>query len=207
QIIHVGPNGVPDWPNPDGSPGGDDTLYRTTVIGQGMDLNLNDTGRFSTSFYPPPSGRIYARVFDGPDLTSAQYYGQSATFLRQNVEIFDVSALGLLATWHRIGSLPHADDDGDGQSNLAELTANTNPNNHADLLAISDFLNESQIALPARPGRRYILERTTDDLAGTVTWTPIVELGPLPAPQNIILADPNPPNTPKAFYRVRVVLP
>lgn len=207
HIIQVGPNGVPDWPNPDGSPGGDDILYRTTVIGQGIDPNLNDTGRFSTSFYPPPTGRFYARVFDGPTLDTAQHFGQSATFLRTNVEVFDVSALGLRTVWHRIGSLPGEDDDGDGQTNLQELIANTNPLNHADALLLRDFLNESQLTIDARPGRRYILERTTDDLTGPVTWTPIVELGPLPSAQNITLADPNPPTTPKAFYRIRVVLP
>lgn len=207
HIIQVGPNGVPDWPNPDGSPGGDDVLYQTTVVGQGMDLDLNDTGRFSTSFYPPPTGAIYARVFDAPTLAGAQHYGQSATFLRQNVEVFDVSALGLRVTWHRIGSAPNADDDGDGQTNLQELIANTNPINHADALVTREFQNQTQITLDARAGRRYILERTTDDLAGPVTWVPIAEIGPLPAPQNITLTDPNPPATPKAFYRVRVVMP
>lgn len=208
QIINVGANGVADLPNLDGTPAGDDTVLATTVIGQGMPLDVEQTGRFSTSLYPPPTGKVYARVFDAPTLPAATHYGQSATFTPHNSDVFDISVLGLTATQQPLGTNPTiTDTDSDGETDWQELIANTNPLDAGDCLDVAGFALASEVSIAGRAGRQFILQRNTNDLAEPTGWTDVDMTGVLSADGNLTLRDPNPPATPKAFYRIRVVMP
>lgn len=214
QIINVGANGAADLPNLDGTPGGDDTVFATTVVGQGIPSDISQSGKFSTSFYPPPSqgSKVYARVFNATNIVDATHWGQSATFTVSNVDVFDVSALGLSATTQPKGTDPTAtDSDGDGQTNYKELVANTNPLNSNDQLGTASLVHTSgqpvDVSIAGRAGRKYTLQRSTDELTGPMTWTDIETTGVLNANANVALSDPSPPNVPKAFYRIKVTMP
>ncbi len=212
QIIRVGANGVADLPNLDGTPGGDDTIAFTTVIGQGINPSVEVSGQFSTSFYPPPleGSEVYARVFNAPTVAAATHWGQSATFTVQNVDVFDLSALGLQRT-----AMPKGVDlnavDAKGLTYYQELIANTNPNDPGDFFAVKQVGSDNgsvpvnQVSVNGRAGRQYILERALD--LGAANWSGIVTSAVLNADANLTLSDPSPPNTPKAFYRLKVTMP
>ncbi len=209
QILDVGVNGVADLPALDGSPGGDDIVRYTTVLGQGIAPDVADSGRFSTSFYPPPAtgAKVYARIFNAPAVASATHWGQSASFVVTNVAVFDVSALGLGATTQPKGSNPATtDSDGDGQTDYVELVANTNPLDAGDRSGVAGYTG-AIVSVAGRAGRAYTLLRTTDDLTSNPNWVTVQFVGVLGADANLLLSDPSPPATTKAFYRVRVTMP
>lgn len=213
QIISVGNDGVAHLPNLDGSPSGGDTVLYTTVIGQGIDLGADNSGRVSTSFSPPPisGAKLYARVFNAPTVQNATTWGQSATYAAADAAVMDLSLLGLRAT-----SMPKGIDlnaiDSKGVSYFQELIANTDPSNSQDLFAVSGLLLTSvqgKVAVQGHIGRSYTLQRSTDALGSGMTWSDIsaTATGLLNADQNLLLSDPNPPSAPKAFYRVKVTMP
>lgn len=216
QVLSVGANGVADLPNLDGTPGGDDSVLNTTVIGQGISPEIASSGRFSTSFYPPPAAgtKIYARVFDAGDVAGATHYGQSATFTVAGTAVFDLSARGLVAATQPLGSNPTVtDSDGDGQTDYQELVANTNPLVTGDRLGAGNIATPAgqgvQVSVAGRTGRQYVLQRSTDDLGAGMTWSDVAgtATGVLSADQNLVLSDPSPPAGPKAFYRIKVTMP
>ena len=210
QILSVGANGIADLPNLDGSPGGDDLELNTTVIGQGISGEIAGSGRFSTSFFPPAQQgtKIYARVFSAATVAGATHYGQSATFTVTGAAVFDLSIRGLSATTQPKGQ-ENVDTDGDGMTNYQELVANTNPLATGDRLDVHSFASAGEIAVAGRSGRQYQLQRTTDNLGPSATWTDVAgaATGVLSADQNLTLSDANPPVSLKAFYRVRVTMP
>ena len=108
QLIWVGPNGVIDLPNPDGSPGGDDLLVEDstgsqnpTWIGHGLGPKGVDNGKFYVSdiTYSLPIGSyVYTRVFDASSdfIGPGAYYGESPLYqLTGEVgESWDVTVAG-----------------------------------------------------------------------------------------------------------------
>jgi hypothetical protein len=211
QIIGVGSNGVAHLPNLDGSPSGGDTVLYTTVIGQGMDLGNDNSGRFATSFSPPPSSgmRVYARVFNAPTMQNATAWGQSATIATADAVVIDLSLLGLKAATMPMG-IDLNSIDSKGVSYFQELIANTDPLNPRDLFAVSSLLlasGQGNVAVQGHTGRSYTLQRSTDAFGDSMTWSDIVATGLLSTDQNLILNDPNPPSTTRAFYRVKVSMP
>ena len=208
QIIGVGANNVADLPNADGSVGGDDALLLTTYIGVGMSPCAQLPGRFTDSLSALDGTKMYGRAFNARTLPAATHWGQSALFTVNGTTVMDVSTLGLKRTALPKGSNPNTtDSDGDGQTDFNELVANTNPLDPTDNLRITDLTTASSVNIPGRAGRQYTLQRKTDDLTGPVTWTAVDTTGPLTTDTNLVLTDPSPPATPKAFYRIKVTMP
>lgn len=210
EILVIGSNNVAHLPNLDGTPSGGDTILDTTVIGDYNGLNPC-FDQLDTAFTNRPANgtKIYARVFNATTVAAATYWGQSATFTVSNSAVFDVSVAGLKAT-----TMPEGIDlntiDAKGQTYYNELVANTNPQNPNDVFAAGVLPisgpQQFQVSVSGHSGRIYTLQRTTNDLANAV-WSNIASNAMLSADTDLILADPNPPHTPKAFYRLQVTMP
>ncbi len=209
QILDVGLNGVADLPALSGEPGGDDYVYHTTVIGKGIVPNVLLSGRFATTAFPAPptDRRLYARVFDAPTIGAATRWGQSATFVVNGTTVMDLSVLGLGGTTQTVGVNPQlVDSDGDGRTDYEEMVANTNPLAAADALATGQFQLSPGLAgvtVDARAGRTYVLQRAEN----LTDWQDVGPTQSVWGATNLWLQDPNPPVTPKMFYRVRIHMP
>lgn len=209
QILTVGLNGSADLPAATGAPGGDDLVFATTTIGKGIAPNVPLSGRLSDSIYPAPANgtRVYARVFNAPTLAGATRWGQSASFLVAGAAVMDISPLGLGATTQSVGVNPTlVDSDNDGRSDYEELVANTNPLDDQDGLSAGPFTltaGNASVPVQGRAGRHYTLQRALDLL----NWQDIGATQAVTVGTSLLLADPNPPVSEKAFYRVRVRMP
>lgn len=99
------------------------------------------------------------------------------------------------------------DPDKDGQNNLAEYAAGTNPNSASDVfkvLTTQKTASAFTVTAAGKNGRTYSLQRRADLATGT--WTTVVSQGPLTADAPITLIDPSPVGD-KAFYRIHVLFP
>jgi phosphodiesterase/alkaline phosphatase D-like protein len=105
---------------------------------------------------------------------------------------------------------PAADDkdpDGDGQPNISEFAADTNPNNAADMfkvLTATKTATSYTVTAVGKAARTYTLERSTSLTAGS--WTELGSVGPLAADGPVVLSDNHPPAS-SGFYRLRVTAP
>jgi hypothetical protein len=212
QIL-VANNGVAHLPNLDGTPSGGDSNVLQTTVGVGTDICSPEQGQFDCTFQPgPPNGtKLYARVFNAATLTQATAWNQSATFTVDGQSVMDVTALGL-----KITTMPEGVDlstiDPKGETYFYELVANTNPHDPKDVFQAGNIAASSggqtvQVGVMGHCGRIYTLQRTTSDLSTNSTWTPISTTGMLSADSSLMLTDPSPPNTAKAFYRIDVTMP
>jgi len=212
QIL-IANGGVAHLPNLDGTPsGGDSNVFQTTV-GVGTDICSPEQGQFDCTFQPgPPNGtKLYARVFNAPTVAQATEWNQSATFTVDGVTAMDLAALGL-----RITTMPEGVNlstiDPKGETYFYELVANTNPQNPNDVFQAGNIVASNggqtvQVGARGHSGRIYTLQRTTGDLANNPTWTSVTTSGMLTADTSLLLTDPSPPNTAKAFYRIDVTMP
>jgi hypothetical protein len=212
QIL-VANGGVAHLPNLDGTPsGGDSNVFQTTV-GVGTDICSPEQGQFDGTFQPaPPNGtKLYARVFNAPSVGQATEWNQSATFTVDGITAMDLAALGL-----RITTMPEGVNlstiDPKGETYYYELVANTNPQNPNDVFQAGNIVAPNggqtvQVGVKGHSGRAYTLQRTTGDLASNPTWTPISTSGMLAVDTSLLLTDPSPPNSSKAFYRIDVTMP
>lgn len=101
------------------------------------------------------------------------------------------------------------DADGDGQTNLQEYVAGTNPASASDIFTLGGIRATGlgpalEITLPGKSGRRYLLERSP--ALEPASWTQIGTFGPLTSDGPVTFTDAMPP-TPRSFYRARVELP
>ena len=99
------------------------------------------------------------------------------------------------------------DPDHDGQNNLAEYAAGTNPNNAADVLKVLTTQRSGAtfvLTVTGKTGRTYALQRRTS--LSTGDWTTVTTTGPLAADGTVPLTDPAAPAG-KAFYRIQVSAP
>ncbi len=152
-------------------------------------------------FQTPPEQMV--TVTGGQVLTVDVNYGTELTPL----EAWRQSHFGTTANTG--DAADNFDADGDGQSNLDEYTAGTNPKNPADVfkvLSTTRAANAFTLVAPGKAGRIYILERRHDLGSGSWQTVPGATAGPLAADGPVTLTDPaSPPD--RAFYRARVSLP
>jgi hypothetical protein len=94
------------------------------------------------------------------------------------------------------------DGDGDGQSNLAEYLAGTDPEDPRDVLELRYEVDEwSQLLLfRAQPGRSYSVQYS-EDLAWGV-WLPVLTLEPADTLREIVVDTAEPPLARQRWYRV-----
>ena len=100
-----------------------------------------------------------------------------------------------------------ADPDHDGQNNLAECAAGTNPNNPADVLKVLTTQRAGTtfaLTVSGKAGRTYALQRSADLTTGD--WTTITTIGPLAADTTVPLTDQSAP-VGMSFYRIQVSVP
>ena len=138
--------------------------------------------------------------------------GKTVTGGRLNLaRMVDTDGNGLPDWWeqeyfgHLTGTNPLADADHDGQSNLAEWLAGTNPTNAASFLGLTPVraagTNGFAVRWPSAAGHYYRLLRATNLLTG---FNQIV-LTNIPATPPInTLADPAPPAATRVFYRLEL---
>ena len=99
------------------------------------------------------------------------------------------------------------DPDHDGQTNLSEFAAGTDPNNGADFFRILTTTRTSTsytVTAAGKAEHSYVLERAATLISGT--WTTANTTGPLAADGTVTLTDTSPPAN-RGFYRLRVTVP
>ncbi len=151
---------------------------------------------------------------DNGDYGTSPQWRLNTTSTFSKTSIADLDHNGLPDAWENLYGVhnPNADDDGDGQSNLAEYLAGTNPTNAASVFHIFDIHTQDgqvTVAWTSVGGVRYRVE-STDDLS-----QPFVDIERDEAAET----DPNPPgqegkqsytdtassNGGPRYYRVKVI--
>jgi subtilisin family serine protease len=143
---------------------------------------------------------------------AAAFQGKTTTGGRLNLaRVVDTDGNGLPDWWeqsyfgHLTGTSPLADADHDGQSNLAEWLAGTNPTNSASCLSLTPVRvegpNKYALRWPSTPGLFYRLLGSTNLEAG---FTQVI-LTNIPAtpPLNTLSAPALPSASPE-FYRLQL---
>ena len=140
-------------------------------------------------------------------ITSGQLQDITFTYQEQ-VSALDAWRMARFGTYANTGNAADsADPDHDGQTNLAEYVAGTDPNNGADfpqILTTTKTATSFTATAAGKAGRIYVLERQAMLDGGT--WTQVATTGALVADGTVTLTDPAPPAT-NGFYRLRVILP
>jgi endonuclease/exonuclease/phosphatase family metal-dependent hydrolase len=180
-----------------------------------------------TGFNATNGSLVYlpARGFRGLDrltFTASDGLASSsvATLTLSVVAPADTNANGLPDAWEALYGLndPHADADGDGQSNLAEYLANTNPTNAASALRIIDagWQTNGQFRLTwsSVGGTRYRVQYSDRAVTGPYTefvrfFAEEMDPSPLGEPSSQSFTDPftqsgSLPSSGR-FYRVQVI--
>jgi len=180
---------------------GAETTWRTSGYSKGSLSPGNYTLEFPTvSGFQPP-------VVASAIVTSGQVNTYTFTYAPRlpALESWRLAHFGI--TTNTGNAADTEDPDHDGQPNLSEYAAGTDPNNAADVLKIhtaqrsgTDFT----LTASGKTGRIYALQRRSDLATGT--WTSVASQGPLGADTPISLTDRSAPAG-NAFYRIQVSVP
>jgi len=154
--------------------------------------NVTQQGRFSwtydevTNLNPrPKSGRIFMRVFNGPDLGSSSFYGDSEILVVPTnggvvagtvymtstpLDTDDDDGDGLNNSWEDSEGTSRddqdTDDDGldDNQEHLTG-TDGTDPDSYFQVVWIRPSGSDAIVAWPSVAGKKYRLQYTEDELS------------------------------------------
>jgi alpha-tubulin suppressor-like RCC1 family protein len=177
------------------------TSYSATNLPQGVVVNP-ESGTVSGSPWAPG-------VF--PSLITVSKGGASASAiltLTVTATQLDVWRFDNFGTYENTGpAADSADPDGDGQTNLADYAAGTNPRNGADFFKILTAQMTGAtftVTASGKAGRSYALQYRSN--AATGTWINVTHLGPLAVDGPVVLTDPAAPAE-NAFYRIQVSAP
>lgn len=146
------------------------TFQMDSLPAHGLNKNFDSaTGAFT---YLPAHGyrgfdQFSYHASDGTDSSS------TVTFNMQVVSPPDANTNGIPDDWENKFSItdPNADNDGDGQNNLEEFFANTNPTNAASVLYISDASRGTNghvtLTWPSVGGTRYRIQFSEGETNGS----------------------------------------
>ena len=127
---------------------------------------------------------------------------------QEEVPALDAWRMAKFGTYSNTGiAADGADPDGDGQTNLSEYAAGTDPNNGADffrVLTTTRTATSYTVTAAGKAGRIYVLERRATLDGGT--WIQAATSSTLTADGTVTLTDPAPPAN-SGFYRLRVAMP
>jgi hypothetical protein len=173
-------------------------------------INFENTGAPTVDFKTGNlSGSVWSANCGWISLSNAVAYVQTDSFWPGMLD-----ANGLPIAWEftyfgASGVDPNADPDHDGQSNLQEYLAGTNPTNAADVLEITAYTTApggttNLVTWTSVPTRFYYLQKTLG--LGVPAWldSGLGLIAPDGATTTRAVADTN---APMRFYRVRAVRP
>ena len=168
----------------DGTPDTNNTVIATIRIGEGVDPSLGEVGMFGASLAARPSGQIFARAFNGTNLVSASFYGDSQVFtvpafgsdydvfvpvisaVDEPLDASDTDSDGLNNSWEEaLGSDPNdTDTDEDGMADNSEFRAGTDLNDATSLLVMVQLFpaggNDLTLSWDSVAGKSYQVEYT-----------------------------------------------
>ncbi len=152
------------------------------------------------SGFPAPTEQLVI-VTGGQLMTLTFTYGETLTAL----ESWRLTNFGIATNTDNAAD--DKDPDGDGQPNLSEYAAGTNPNNASDVFKVLTSQKSGStftVTAAGKAGRTYAVQRRADLASGT--WITLNSLGPLATNGPVSLTDPAAPAG-MAFYRIQVLLP
>lgn len=166
-------------------------------------LTTSDTNLFSlylNGVFQPRSGFSFAAGGCGAGLRALHYNWTNPPAGSNLVQIVFTNSFALGDT-RTVTVVRPGDSDGDGMSDLHELTAGTNPNDPASVLRITDLANGNRLVVwDSVPGVNYQVLATTNPAAPLQVISPII-----PASGGSSFYFDNSPDPTNKFYRVQIV--
>jgi hypothetical protein len=213
-------------PAVDGTPDTNNPVVAQLAVGEGVDPSLGPVGMFGGSLAQRPSGQIFARVFNKPNLSDASFYTDSQLFAvpTTNYDVFvpelerttspmdpsDNDNDGLNNSWEKslASDANNPDTDGDGMADGSEFRAGTDLTNAASLLVMVELRpaggSDLEVSWDSVAGKQYQIEYTADDLAQNPTYSAVSGVITATSSMSAVLIDDG-LLQPAGHYRVLLV--